>query len=274
MRIVVISASSGIGSALCRHWRGQGHEVFGTYRTASDTVSELEAAGAAFFPLDIADAGSVDEAAGQIGKAAASWDVLVLAPGTTEPVGPFLDTDPDEWARSLDVNFVNQWRLVHRLLPTRSGDAELGPCVLFFAGGGTNNAVVNYSAYTISKVACIKMCELLDAEVSDTRFSIVGPGWVKTRIHEETLQAGAQAAGHNYEMVKSKLKSGDFVPMEKVIDSCDWVISQPREVVGGRNFSTAHDAFGSAELAEALRNESNMYKLRRHGNAWRPLKND
>ena len=34
------------------------------------------------------------------------------------------------------------------------------------------------------------MCELLDAEVPDVKFVILGPGWVRTKIHDAVLQAG------------------------------------------------------------------------------------
>lgn len=274
MRFIVISATSDIGAAMCLQWLDQGHEVFGTYCTHSQTVSGLENKGAALLQLDIASASSVDAIAKKLNVICMGWDVLVLAPGTQKPVGLFQDTDPDAWATSLNINFVHQWRLVHRLLSSRNREHPLGPCVLFFAGGGSNNSVLHYSAYTVSKIACIKMCELLDAEIPDTRFSIVGPGWVKTKIHHETLAAGAQAAGDNYERTKAKLAADDFVPMQKVLDSCDWIISQPRDVVGGRNFSTEHDDWGSDDLVNALHDDPNMYKLRRHGNAWRPPAKD
>ena len=120
----------------------------------------------------------------------------MLCPGTQEPAGPFVTCNFDAWEESVRVNFTGQIRIIQELLPTRRVHPALEPLVLLFAGGGTNNATVNYSAYTISKIALIKMCELLDAEVPDTRFAILGPGWVKTKIHEATLRVGAQAGAN------------------------------------------------------------------------------
>ena len=156
-------------------------------------------------------------------------------------------------------------RILHALLPVRKRDSAPGPLVLLFAGGGTNSATLNYSAYTVSKIALIKMCELLDAEIPDTRFSIVGPGWVKTKIHEATFAAGKQA-GENFERTADKLASDECMPMEKVVEFCDWIMEAPREEIGGRNFSLAHDPWGEEELAAALRADRDMYKLRRFGN--------
>ena len=265
-RAIVISASSDIGAAMCKRWRKEGWDVAGTYRTRSADVEELEKLDVTMVACDLSDKGSVDEACAELDKKFGQWDVMVVAPGAQEPVGLFLDCDIDEWSDSIDVNFVNQLRVTHKLLPSRNIETENGPCVLYFAGGGTNNAVPFYSAYTISKIALIKICELLDAEVVDTRFSIIGPGWVKTKIHDATLKAGADVVGANYETTKLKLASDECTPVDTVLDSCDWVISQPRDVVGGRNFSTVFDKWGTEGLEKALRENPDMYKLRRFGN--------
>jgi len=132
---------------------------------------------------------------------------------------------------------------------------------------GIRNATVNYSAYTISKVALIKMCELLDAEIQDSRFTIVGPGWVKTKIHESTIKAGIKA-GDNLNRTIDKFDRDEFTPLQDVLDCCDWLIQSPRELISGRNFSVVFDMWGTDELSDKLVEEPDMYKLRRHGNNW------
>ena len=48
----------------------------------------------------------------------------------------------------------------------------------------------NYSAYCVGKLLLIKMTELLDSECPDLQVSIIGTGWVNTKIHRQTLAAG------------------------------------------------------------------------------------
>ena len=262
---IIISISSDIGTAMARRWVKIGWNVYGTYRTESNAVQELSEIGVRLIHCDLLDKRSIKKACFQLRKLCSQWDNLILAPGTQEPVESFLNCNFDDWAASIEVNFTNQLRIVQELMPARNIDNILGPCVLFFAGGGTNSATVNYSAYAISKIALIKMCELLDAEIPDVRFTIVGPGWVKTKIHEATLKAG-ERAGDNYEKTKYKLNSDELTPMEDVLDCCDWLVSSPREVISGRNFSTVFDKWGTKELSEELMRDYDMYKLRRHGN--------
>jgi hypothetical protein len=96
---------------------------------------------------------------------------------------------------------------------------------------------------------------------------ILGPGWVKTKIHKATLEAGEEFAGPNYERTIYKLTSDECTPIEEVMDCCEWLVNQPREVISGRNFSAVFDRWGSEELADRLCKSSDLYKLRRCGNA-------
>lgn len=268
MRVVVVSASSDIGFAVCEHWRSLGYSVVGTYRTESAKTRALAGLGVQLVHCDLADNAATESACQQIGSLLPAWDALVICPGTLEPIGLFAECSFDDWAASVNDNFVSQMRCLHGLLPYRSRTAELGPCVILWAGGGVNNAPIAFSAYTVSKIAQIKMAELLDAEIADTRFVILGPGWVKTKIHQQTLDAGARA-GAAHEATMQRLAAGEagaWTPMRQVLAACDWVLTAPRAVVGGRNFSVAGDPLGSPALAAALTSDSGLFKLRRFGN--------
>lgn len=264
---IVISASSDIGGCLCRRWLARGWRLYGTYRMYSPAVQELEQLGLKSVYCDIAESHSIRSACSTLRTLCPQWDVLVIGSGVQDPIGPFIDSNFDEWEQSLNVNFTSQMRIIHELLPTRRAKSDPGPCVLLFAGGGTNNAPVNYSAYIVSKIALIKMCELLDAEVKDSRFVILGPGWVKTKIHESTLKAGP-VAGPNYQRTVEKLTGDGCIPMDQVLECCDWVVDAPRDIISGRDFSVVFDKWGTEELAQRLTQEPSMYKLRRYGNDW------
>jgi len=261
-RILIISASSDIGLALSKHWIAIGHEVIGTYRRASPAMEVLRQHGMKFIQYDLADARSTERGIVELRQHGISWDALVFCPGAQEPVGSFLDVDFAEWVKSIEINFTGQMRMTHALLPLRNTESPRGPLVLYFAGGGTNNATVNYSAYTISKIALIKMCELLDAEIGDSRFTILGPGWVKTKIHDATLSAGAKKAGGNYQRTIEKLAGNECNPMERVVACCDWVLTSPRALVSGRNFSVVFDAWGDAWDRRAIAAEPNAAVVR------------
>lgn len=263
--VIIISISSDIGAAMGRRWLSRGWKIYGTYRTLSPSIEEIQNLGAKIFSCDLSNVRSIQDACSKLRSVCPQWDILIVCPGTQEPVSPFIECLFDDWEESVKVNFTSQMRVLHELLPARHVSTPLGPCVLFFAGGGTNDAPVNYSSYIVSKIGLIKMGELLDAEIPDTRFVVVGPGWVKTKIHSATLKAGRRA-GANYQRTLDKFERDDWIPLDEILDRCEWLIQAPRELISGRNFSIAFDPFGSEELEKELAQEPDLYKLRRFGN--------
>ena len=261
-KIIVLSASSDIGAHLTEHYLRSGAEVVGTYRTRTPRVVDLEKAGARLFPMDIKSGGQVTFFAEQLKASGFSWDTLVSAAGLLDPIGPFFSTNFDDWESSVITNSTAQLRVLHAVhgLRDRAGLSK----VLFFAGGGTNGPFDNYSAYCLGKLALIKMTELLDSECPDLQVSIIGTGWVNTKIHHQTLAAG-EAAGPNFDKTRQFMDSsgGEGASIETVAECVDWCLSAPRSAVGGRNFSLVYDQWRHPHFIEELIANPNSYKLRR-----------
>lgn len=260
---LILSISSDIGAALAEDWLAAGHAVWGTYRTWSPQCNLLQTKGARLVSCDLSQQDSIEQSMDDL-KAMGFWDVLVLAAGDIAPFEAFHEVNFQAWRNSFELNFLGPMQFLHALLPSRHLTPTEKPIVLFFAGGGTNSAPVGSSAYTISKIALIKSCEMLDAEIPDTRFTILGPGWVKTKIHQAALHAGDK---HPVRLKTIEMiERGEFFPMEKVVECCNWLVGSRRDVVSGRNFSAVYDKWGTEELTQALLANTNMYKLRRSGN--------
>ncbi|KZZ37455.1 MULTISPECIES: SDR family oxidoreductase [unclassified Oleiphilus] len=259
--VVIFSISSDIGYELAKSRLENGWRVLGTYRTHSSQVEDIISKGGELVRANFESRGSLSLACKEIVDKCAQWDELIVAPGSLEPIGLFESCDFELWAESININFINQLYVIHQMLASHRVNA----LVLLFAGGGTNGTADRFSAYTVSKISLIKMAELLDSEMPDIRFSIIGPGWIDTKIHKETLNAKGLAGGSYDETVK-RIKDRNFGSIDEVIRCIDWLSGQPKEYVGGRNFSVQHDAWGSSKLNEVLLNDSNAGKLRRFAN--------
>jgi NAD(P)-dependent dehydrogenase (short-subunit alcohol dehydrogenase family) len=261
---IVIGICSDIGAELARRFAADGWSVKGTYRGAETPVGMP--AGAALTRCELDSRDSVAAAQQWLLKEAKSWDAIVVAAGTEQPIGEFWDCAADEWDSAFQVNALAPLRLLRALYPVRRREGK--PGVAFFSGSGTNNAAPSYSAYCASKILLIKMCELLDAESPDASFFIVGPGIVRTKIHLQTL-AAPDRSGANYRKVVDFLESAEAGTSHDDIYACiRWCMTMGKNVVGGRNISLIHDAWrnGGRALAGRLQADRNMYKLRRSGN--------
>ncbi len=263
--VFILSVSSDIGEQLALGYLRRGFAVAGTYRKSlPESLSGQERFSG--LRCDVASPECGSQISAFMAESGMRWDVFISCVGQLAPVGPFFEVNVDSWAASVETNGVAQLRALHAAHPFRRIDRVCH--VIFFAGGGTNNPFRCYSAYCLGKIALIKMCELLDDENPDLNVFIVGTGWVRTKIHEQTLEAGPRA-GDSYSKTRHFLGQNEPGTDHSTIAAMiDWGIKQGRSVAGGRNFSIVNDPWdeGSASLAAALLADSNKFKLRRHGN--------
>jgi NAD(P)-dependent dehydrogenase (short-subunit alcohol dehydrogenase family) len=260
---IVLGVTANIGGGLCERLLVDGWRVAGIGRDLERLRMLQGIPGLSLHRCDIESADSVRTLQEEMSEAGLKWDFFLSCVGTMEPIGKFFELDFEIWAHSIAVNFTAQLRVLHGLWPLRQ--AEKNVDIMLLAGGGTNNPVTNYSAYCVSKIALIKMCELLDDEEHSANIFILGPGYVNTRIHEETLRAGPKAAGSGYLKTLNFLE-GPGTSIDEIYQHMCWCMGQGRDIAGGRNFSTVHDPWrcGGADLAKSLRKSKDAFRLRRH----------
>ena len=257
--IVILGINADIGSNLANLFINDGYKVIGTYRKKKPT----NIAKADIYKCDITKKKDIKKFVETIKKKKIKWDIIFSSVGTSEPISKFFDTNFDIWRKSVNVNFISQLEVIHFLYKLRSGNKN---SIILLAGGGTNNPFTNYSAYCVSKIALIKMCELIDDEYKNLNTFIIGPGFTKTKTHLETIKAGKKA-GKNYLRVKKFLKSpNQGTSFKKIYECILWGIKESRKVIGGRNFSVVHDKWGTNKLKTKLLNDTSKYKLRRFKN--------
>jgi len=240
MRAVIIGINSDIGYYLADRYFALGYDVLGTCRTRSERVSKYKT-----YLCDVRNPGDVDRFANNC----LEWDLFISTVGDLKPVGRFLNTDFYKWEESIWVNALAQLQIFHKVYKYRVKDKVAD--VVFFAGGGVSRSVVDYSAYTVSKVMLVKMCEILNDECKDINPFIIGPGWVKTKIHQATTPEA-----YNYQDVVNFLSKGSGTSMETIFEFIEKLRVLGKTVAGGRNFSIYDD------LENIVVNDD-LFKLRR-----------
>ena len=94
-----------------------------------------------------------------------------------------------------------------------------------------------------------------------------GPGLQRREWLLLSWQAASAALDQDRAVLAlRRLADGDFVPMDRILFCCDWLLNSGPEV-SGRNFSAANDLIGKNELTNRLKFDENFYKLRRYGNS-------
>lgn len=256
-KTILISGSSDIGLELSKKFL-KNNNIISTYNTS---IPKFRNAKIKFLKLDIKNLIEIDNFSKQ--KVLNNWENLIILPATQLPIGLADEVAPKEWLDSININFTNQIYLLLKLLPKRA--KKKIKRIILWSGTGSNNAPKYYSAYTVSKIALTKITEIFDNELDDCIFSVIGPGWVKTKIHKETLKNKVRSR-ENYFNTQHHFKYNIFNSIKSVTDCVQAVLKSPKTAVGGRNISVQYDNWRSKEFNNFLKSDSNIYKLRRDFN--------
>ena len=185
-RVLVTGASRGYGAALARALSAaQAHLVLTATSTAhlARVVEDCRADGAACeaVDLDLHSSTSVDAAAAQVADLVPRLEGVVLNAGVLGPVGPLADSDPDAIRTAIEVDLVNQVRLLQRLSPLIADRAG----VVLVTSGAAGRA--GYGAYAIAKAGLDAVGQMLREEWSGRGIRVVSvnPGPVRTAMRAE-----------------------------------------------------------------------------------------
>lgn len=255
-RALITGANSGIGSALARSLYQDNWLVDATYRQTNGFCETNEKIVQNYTKVDFSDSNDIEK--WSKGVNFESYDCIIFVHGTMSPIGKLPDVDFDEWKDCHQINYFSIMQVLHKAIPSLKPNCV----VVTLAGGGVNNAPTNYNAYVSSKMSLVKANELLAADHPELIFLNVGPGWVDTPIHDQTLAAAEVVPEHSLE-VKRRRNSSEFVPMSLVTKTIKHLIYNSDKSYSGRNFSVASCEVFDDNLALTLSIKKDHFKLRR-----------
>jgi NAD(P)-dependent dehydrogenase (short-subunit alcohol dehydrogenase family) len=186
---VVTGAGRGIGRAVALALAQAGAHVAALARTQpelEETAALIKESGTAqAFAVDVTDAPGVLCAMENIEAALGPVDVLVNNAGQLGRVGPFVDSEPAEWWRVLEVNLRGPMLCTRAVLPGMIARGR-GRIVNVATG------VMPYpylSAYVTSKTALVRFSEILAAETRPWGVHVfaISPGTTRTAMSEHSL---------------------------------------------------------------------------------------
>ena len=217
--IVVTGGSMGIGYACAEELARSGARVTicargkGALEQASSRLrSAMPKAEVAYLAADVSDPKDVNrllDAVERVGPITG----LVHAAAVLGAIGSVVTADPEQWFEVVRINLYGSF-LVARGVCQRMIRAKQRGSVVLFSGGGATSPFPNFTAYGSSKAAVVRLAETLAQEVAahGIRVNCVSPGFVATRMQDQTLEAG-EAAGADYiRRTKAELKKGGVSP--------------------------------------------------------------
>ncbi|MEV4811406.1 SDR family oxidoreductase [Micromonospora avicenniae] len=184
---VITGGSRGIGAATARRLANVGHDVAFAYRrdhdAAASVVADIQAAGrrAVAVPADTTDPDQVTalfDAAAELGEITG----LVNNAGVTSPIGPFVDLDPADLRRVVDVNLIGYVLCAQQAARRMGAGAAI---VNVSSAAATLGSPGEYIHYAAVKAATDTLTLGLAKELAarGIRVNGVAPGVIRTEIH-------------------------------------------------------------------------------------------
>jgi NAD(P)-dependent dehydrogenase (short-subunit alcohol dehydrogenase family) len=254
--IVVTGGSMGIGRAVAEHLAARGDRIVLVARgreALEATAAALEGEGHLWRSLDVAD----DDAWNRE-DFPADIDGLVCSAGLMEPIGPLETYEFSALRRTIDVNVVGTLLAIRRFassVRSRAGG------IVTFGGGGATAPLPHFDAYAASKAAVARLTENLVPVLDPARINCVAPGFVATRLHQQTLEAGRNKAGAAfYERTAREVEGGGF-PVEAAAELVEFLLSGV--AFSGKLISAQWDPWRDSAFQERLAADADLATIRR-----------
>ncbi|KAL9094326.1 MAG: hypothetical protein Q9165_003467 [Trypethelium subeluteriae] len=173
--IFVSGASKGLGRAMAVAFAkgGASYIAIGARSDVSDTEKDCLSAAAAtkrpapqILPLkfDVTSVESVDNAAAQIRKAFGRIDIVINNAGILS-TGMIMDSDPEVWWNTWNVNLRGPYLVTRAFLPLMLGGGE--KTFITVSSVGAHSFTPTFNAYQPSKLAVLRFTEFICAEYGD-----------------------------------------------------------------------------------------------------------
>ncbi|QEO13466.1 SDR family oxidoreductase [Agromyces intestinalis] len=228
LRAVVTGASSGIGAATVRAFRGAGWEVVAVARREERLRALADETGASVLVADVTDQADVDALRDRV-RELGPIHALVNNAGGAKGLDSVEASDPEDWRWMFEVNVLGTKRVIAALLPLlREGAIERGVAdIVNLTSIAGHVAYVGGGGYNAAKFAEHALTAVLRLELNGEPIRVieVAPGMVKTDEFALVRFGGDRArADAVYDGVPEPLVAEDIA--EIIVDAA----TKPRHV--------------------------------------------
>jgi short-subunit dehydrogenase len=267
--VIITGGSQGIGLEISKHLANTNYKIILISRSKDElekVCNELDGINKLknfYFVADVSNRHDLSSLENFLSDHQLMIDALINCAGVYGPIGNTLDIDLEEFQKAFNINFFGTLNMIKA--SKKFFKKAIKKKVINFSGGGAASPFPYYSAYATSKAAIVRLTENLSIELKNDSFDIncIAPGFVITRLHQETIKAGPEKMGKEfYENTKKMIENGG-VSHSYSCDLVSFLLSGHSDGITGKFISANWDKWNDKEYLKEIRQNNNFATLRR-----------
>ena len=233
--VLITGASRGIGAAAAGAFAAAGARVALAARSAEDLSNVVDEVGgeALAIPCDVSRYWEIEAAVAKTVETFGALDVLIGNAGVIGPIATLDAADPEDWARTVDINLKG---VMHGMRATLPGMIARGSgTIITVSSGAAHSPLGSWSAYNASKAGAYMLTRAADLENRERGIRVLGlsPGTVATDMQRAIKASGVGPV--------AQLDWEDHIPPEWPAKALVWMCGPEADDWLGRDVSLRED---------------------------------
>jgi len=269
-KIIITGGSMGIGFAVAEKCAKEGAQLVLISRHSDGLkkaikMIDINENDHKYYALDVSKYEEVKELAVDMEKEFSFIDGLVNCAGVYGPIGRLDEINPHEFTNAININLLGTFYMCHCFIPLLK-KASRGK-IVNYSGGGAAGPFPNYSAYAVSKIGIVRLTENLALEFKNSSIDVnaVAPGFVVTRLHQETIRAGKKASEDFLKKTLDQIEKGGVSP-DVAARLTVFLLSPESDGITAKFISAPWDPWEDRNFINRLKEDKDLATLRRIDN--------
>ena len=270
INVIIFGASGSIGISIAKKYYRNGHNLYLYLKSKKkipyikkkfpkklDQIIELKY-------IDLTNIKKLKKKLNQDKAVFMKADILINTVGEQGEINNFFKLNIDNFVKTFNINFFSYIYLFKNIYPFIKKNKDL--LIILFSGGGVTSLRTNFSPYSLSKIALVKLVEILSKEIKNKsiRINSISPGIINSKMTQKTLKIESSLI-KNDELVnmRKQIKYSDK-SLNKVFNLIEFLYSKKGKSISGKMISSRWDNFKDWDKEKIKKMTKNdIYTLRR-----------
>ena len=249
INVIIFGASGSIGMDLAKKYYNNGHNLYLYLRSKKKIISMKK-----LFPqklkqitefeyIDLTDKKNLKNNLKKNKNIFINADILINTMGEQGEINNFFKLNLNNFIKTFNVNFFSYVYLFKNIYPLIKKNKNL--LIILFSGGGVTSLRSNFSPYILSKIALVKLVEILAEEIKNKniRINAISPGIIKSKMTQKNLKVKKYLINKKELLnLKKQIKYSDE-SLNKVYNLIEFLFSKNGKSISGKLISSRWDNF-------------------------------